>query len=113
MTSLPIFMQNDSGGPFPVHSMSNQGMDRPGVRQVPEGSEELGNMEKRGCKIICSAPTTRAVKGLLMLMMILGVTLQRYLSTTSRDQRLKTLLKSLLDFLSPPLPLRKQLTKQV
>ena len=41
----------------------HQGMDRPGVRQVPEGSEEQGKMEKTGCKIICGAPTTLAVKG--------------------------------------------------
>ena len=27
-------------------------MDRPGVRQVPEGSGEQGKMEKTGCKII-------------------------------------------------------------
>ena len=40
----------------------HQGMDRPGVRQVPEGSGEQGNMEKTGCKIICGAPTTLAVK---------------------------------------------------
>ena len=39
-----------------------QGMDRPGVRQVPEGSGEQGKMEKTGCKIICGAPTTLAVK---------------------------------------------------
>ena len=39
----------------------HQGMDRPGVRQVPEGSEELGKMEKIGCEIICGAPTTPAV----------------------------------------------------
>ena len=44
----------------------HQGMDRPGVRQVPEGS---GEMEKTGCKIICGAPTTLAVKGLMMMMM--------------------------------------------
>ena len=48
------------------------GMDRPGVRQVPEGSGEQGKMEKTGCKIICGAPTTLAVKG-LMMMMKLGV----------------------------------------
>ena len=36
---------------------------RPGVRQVPEGSGEQGKMEKTGCKIICGAPTTLAVKG--------------------------------------------------
>ena len=40
----------------------HQGMDRPGVRQVPEGSGEQGKMEKTGCEIICGAPTTLAVK---------------------------------------------------
>ena len=45
-------------------------MDRPGVRQVPEGSGEQGKMEKTGCKIICGAPTILAVKGLMMMMMI-------------------------------------------
>ena len=44
-------------------------MDRPGVRKVPEGSGEQGKMEKTGCKIICGAPTTLAVKGLMMMMM--------------------------------------------
>ena len=44
-------------------------MDRPGVGQVPEGSGEHGKMEKTGCKIICGAPTTLAVKGLMMMMM--------------------------------------------
>ena len=39
----------------------HQGMDRPGVRQVPVGSGEQGKMEKSGCKIICGAPTTLAV----------------------------------------------------
>ena len=38
-------------------------------RQVPEGSGEQGKMEKTGCKIICGAPTTLAVKGLMMMMM--------------------------------------------
>ena len=47
----------------------HQGMDRPGVRQVPEGSGEQGKMQKTGCKIICGAPTTLAVKGLMMIMM--------------------------------------------
>ena len=46
----------------------HQGMDRPGVLQVPEGSGEQGKMEKTGCKIICGAPTTLAVKGLMMMM---------------------------------------------
>ena len=40
----------------------HQGMDRLGVRQVPEGSGEQGKMEKTGCKIICGAPTTLVVK---------------------------------------------------
>ena len=39
----------------------HQGMDRPEVRQVPEGSGEQGKMEKTGCEIICGAPTTLAV----------------------------------------------------
>ena len=41
----------------------HQGMDRPGVRQVPEGSGEQGKMKKTGCEIICGAPATLAVKG--------------------------------------------------
>ena len=46
----------------------HQGMDRPGVRQVQEGSGEQGKMEKTGCKIICGAPSTLTVKGLMMMM---------------------------------------------
>ena len=41
----------------------HQGMNRPGVRQVPKGSGEQGKMEKTGCEIICGAPTTLMVKG--------------------------------------------------
>ena len=41
----------------------HQVMDRPRVRQVPEGSGEQGKMEKTGCKIICGALTTLMVKG--------------------------------------------------
>ena len=40
-----------------------QGMDRPGVCQVPEGSGEQGEMEETGLEIIYGAPTTLAVKG--------------------------------------------------
>ena len=40
----------------------HQGMDRPGVRQVPEGSGEQRKIEETGCEIICGAPTTLAVK---------------------------------------------------
>ena len=46
-------------------------MDRPGVRQVPEGSEEQGKMEKTGCKVICGAPTTLAVKELMKMMVMM------------------------------------------
>ena len=35
----------------------------------PRGSGEQGKMEKAGCKIICGAPTTLAVKGLMMMIM--------------------------------------------
>ena len=40
----------------------HQGMDWPGVRQVPEGSGEEGKMEKTGCEINCGALTILAVK---------------------------------------------------
>ena len=40
-----------------------QGMDRRGVRQVPEGSGEQGKVEEMGCEIICGAPMTLMVKG--------------------------------------------------
>ena len=48
----------------------HQGMDRPGVRQVPQGRGELGKMEKPGCKIICGAPMSLVAKGLVMMMMM-------------------------------------------
>ena len=41
----------------------HQGTDRPGVRQILEGSGEQKKMEETGCEIICGAPTTLAVKG--------------------------------------------------
>ena len=61
----------------------HQGMDRPGVRQVPEDSGEQGKMEKTGCKIICGAPTTLAVKGLMTMMMMTGLVhkTERYCNT--------------------------------
>ena len=49
----------------------HQGMDRPGVRQVQEGSGGQGKFEKTGCQIICGAPTTLAVKGLMIIMMMM------------------------------------------
>ena len=47
--------------------------DTPGVQQVPKGSGEQGKMEKTGYKIFCGAPTTLAVKGLMMMMMTMMV----------------------------------------
>ena len=41
----------------------DQGMDRPGVSQVPEGSGELRKLEETGYEVICGAQTTLAVKG--------------------------------------------------
>ena len=38
-------------------------MDRPGVRQVPEGSREQREMEKTDREVIYGAPTTLAVQG--------------------------------------------------
>ena len=40
-------------------------MDRPGVRQVPEGSGEQGRMEETGCEVLCGAPASPVVKGLM------------------------------------------------
>ena len=40
-----------------------QGMDRPRIWQVPEGSGEQGKMEETGCKIICGVLTTLAFQG--------------------------------------------------
>ena len=45
-------------------------MDRPGVRHVPEGSGDQGKMEETGSEIIRGAPTTLAVKGQTMMMMM-------------------------------------------
>ena len=50
----------------------HRGMHGPGVRQVPKGSGEQGKMEKTGCKIICGAPTTLAVKKLMMMMIMIA-----------------------------------------
>ena len=38
-------------------------MDRPGVRQVPEGGGEQKKMEETGCEVICGAQTIPAVEG--------------------------------------------------
>ena len=54
-----------------------QGMDRPGVRQIPESNEEQGKMEKTGCKVICGVPTTLAVKGLLLLLLMMMMMMTR------------------------------------
>ena len=50
----------------------HQGMDWTGVRQVPHGSGEQGKMEETGCEIICGAPTTLAVKELMMIIMMIS-----------------------------------------
>ena len=41
----------------------HQGMDWPGVHQVPEDSGEQGKTEESGCEIICGVPTALVVKG--------------------------------------------------
>ena len=40
-----------------------RGVDRHGIRQVPEGSGEQRKMAETGYEVICGAPTTLAVKG--------------------------------------------------
>ena len=69
-------------------------MDRPGLRQVPEGSEEQEKMEKTGFKINCGAPTTLAVKGLMMMMMMMMmicVCVCAALQAAIKERDLKTL----------------------
>ena len=44
----------------------HQGMDRPGVQQVLEGSGELGKMAKT---VVPQRPSRLTVKGLMMMMM--------------------------------------------
>ena len=41
----------------------HQGMDWPGVCQVPEGSRRQGKMEEIDCKNTCGAPAPLAAKG--------------------------------------------------
>ena len=48
----------------------HQGIDRPGVCHVPEGSGEQGKMEETGCEIICGSPATLVGKGFRMMMMM-------------------------------------------
>ena len=62
----------------------HQGMDRCGVRPVPEGSGEQGKLEKTGCKIICGAPRTPAVKGLMMMMMMMKKSWFSYCSSSAK-----------------------------
>ena len=50
-----------------------QGMDWPGVRQVPEGIGEQGKMKETGCGIICGAPMTHMVEGQIMMIIIIMV----------------------------------------
>ena len=38
-------------------------LDRPGVRQVSEGSGEQRGKKETGCEVICGSPVTPAVKG--------------------------------------------------
>ena len=67
----------------------HQGMDRPGVWQVPVGSGEQGKMEKTGCKIICGAQTTLTGKGLMMMMMTKLVTHMDQLEMTATSLIIK------------------------
>ena len=50
-------------------------MDRPGVRQVPEGRREQRKIKEAGCKINCGTLTTLAVEGLMMMIMTMVVVL--------------------------------------
>ena len=49
----------------------HQGMDRPRVRKVPEGSGEQRKIEETGCEVIRGAPATTSVKGQMKVKIIL------------------------------------------
>ena len=40
----------------------HQGMNRTGVCQVPEGSDEKRKMEETGCEVICGTQTIPVIK---------------------------------------------------
>ena len=48
----------------PEVGRQSQGMDRPGVRQVPEGGGEHRKVKGNGCEVICGAPAPLTVKGI-------------------------------------------------
>ena len=48
---------------------TEEGLER--QHQVPEGSGEQTKMEETCCEIICGAPTTLAVTGLMVMMMMM------------------------------------------
>ena len=72
----------------------HQGMDRLEVRPVLEGSGEQGKMEKTGCRSICGAPTSLAVKGLMMMM--------RMMMMMMNSRPVQSVMLSSLLFLCPP-----------
>ena len=43
----------------------HQGIDRPGVHQVPAVENRKNGWEETGCEVHCGAPTTPTVKGLV------------------------------------------------
>ena len=47
-------------------------------------------MEKTGCKIICGAPTTLAVKGLMMMMVILSYLVSWYIDISAVNKQADT-----------------------
>ena len=66
-------------------------MDRPGVRQVRGGIGEQRKMEDTDCEIICGAPTTLAVKGQMMIMMMMMIMKECTFSVTGTDHQLSIL----------------------
>ena len=58
-------------------------MDKPGgVQKVPDGSGEQRKMEETGSEVICDAPTTLAVKGYLMMILV-GTTWETEMCVTA------------------------------
>ena len=64
--------------------------------------EYRAKMKKTGCKIICGAPTTLAVKGLMMMMMMSYQTYHSYFQLTSVELLQMFWLKG--NVTPPPIP---------
>ena len=56
----------------------HEGIDRPEALQVSEGSCEQEKMARTDCKVVCGAPTTLVIKGLIMNLSIYTIRANKF-----------------------------------